>query len=95
MKRTIAVLDVVSNAYFPVAAAVELGFFQVEEIGHARIAPLDEGPLSAVRLFMGDPGTLDGLRTTAVRQVLSGPGTVAEDRCAGNALDPPCRLVHH
>ena len=38
------------------------------------VAPLAQGPYYAVKLLMGDLGTFDGLRTSAVGEVLSGTG---------------------
>lgn len=42
------------------------------------VAPIGKGPYYAVKLYMGDLGTFDGLRTTPVGQVLSTRGTVIE-----------------
>jgi succinate dehydrogenase/fumarate reductase flavoprotein subunit len=42
------------------------------------VAPLKQGPFYAVKLFMGDLGTFDGLSTTPEGQVLSTRGTVID-----------------
>ncbi len=42
------------------------------------VAPVTQGPFYAVKLFMGDLGTFDGLSTTPEGQVLSTRGTVID-----------------
>ena len=42
------------------------------------VAPLTQGPFYAVKVFMGDLGTFDGLATTPEGQVLSTRGTVID-----------------
>lgn len=40
------------------------------------VAPIGKGPYYAVKVFMGDLGTFDGIRTTPVGEVLSGEDAV-------------------
>jgi len=39
------------------------------------VAPIDTGPFYALRLYMGDLGTFDGLRTTLEGQVIAADGS--------------------
>ncbi|NJR20346.1 MAG: FAD-binding protein [Hyphomonadaceae bacterium] len=46
--------------------------------GESRVAPVAKGPYYAVKVFMGDLGTFDGLSTTPEGQVLSTRSSVIE-----------------